>query len=107
MASDIDNALVAVKDALIKAIDTGRFDEVAGAIRTLQHVVPLFKALGYAYKGRELAERARNKLMSNLDTEGAIIPQNTRTFIVRLIAEAEVVRHAYMAADIQYKEAAA
>jgi hypothetical protein len=52
--ANLDNALVAQKDAVIMHIDNGDFNV---AIDRLCFVAELWIACDYAYKGRELCER--------------------------------------------------
>ncbi len=62
--SNIDNALIGQKNALIALIDSTELKDIKTALLVLRYNVPVWCALNYAYKGVELCQRA----ISNIDS---------------------------------------
>ena len=63
----VDNALVGMKDRMLSALLSGQLEEIASVVATLGYLVELWRLLGYAYKGRELAVIAANNCQEILD----------------------------------------
>ena len=63
----MDNALVGMKDRMLSALLSGQLEEIASVVATLGYLVELWRLLGYAYKGRELAVIAANNCQEILD----------------------------------------
>ncbi len=100
--TDLDNALVSVKDSLISNIDTGDYTRLQHVLSTMVVMQRVFVVCTYHYKMAELCERA----MDILQAKRQDLPmQASRRWKehAALMAEFDSLRDTYRQAEYAWK----